>query len=224
MTESKKSYQYQSYFGEDSGNSQKIIKELIKYDLTGKKYKGLKEISQGGMGIIYQAKDHGLQRNTVLKVIQSDEENSELYNQFIEEARITGLLEHPNIIPVHDIGVLNKNQLFFSMKYIEGLELNDIIDGLYDDDPRFYHYSLYKLLTIFRKVCDAAAFAHSKGIIHRDIKPENIMVGEFGEVLLVDWGLAKREDEPEPERKGLLSLFQSREAMMIFSNKVFAVS
>ena len=211
-----KDFQYKHYAGDDNGNSQRIIKQLLKSGLTGDKYEMHEEISHGGMGIIYRANDLGLKRTTVLKVIQKDQANSDIYNRFIEEARITGQLEHPNIIPVHDLGVINREQIYFSMKFIEGEELNDIIDALYAGDPNYEEYTLFRLLTIFRKVCDATAFAHSKGIIHRDIKPENIMVGDYGEVLLVDWGLAKREKDyeaPEPTRPKR-SFFSRREAVM----------
>jgi serine/threonine protein kinase len=126
--------------------------------------------------------------------------NPQFLKRFVDEARITGQLEHPNIIPVHDLGVVDRRKLFFSMKYIEGEELGAILRKLRRDDPdTVAKYTLYALLTIFRKVCDAVAFAHSKGILHRDIKPDNIMVARYGEVMLVDWGLARYEEDRDPE-------------------------
>lgn len=148
------------------------------------------------MGLIYSAFDNQFKRQSVLKVLHSRAQNDpESVARFAEEARITGNLEHPNIVPVSDFGVIGDNQIFFSMKYIEGESLEDVLLRLRAGDSEYTaRYSVYTLLTIFRKMCDACAFAHSKGILHRDIKPENIMVGKFGEVLLVDWGLAKPED------------------------------
>ncbi|MCJ8328787.1 MAG: cyclic nucleotide-binding domain-containing protein [Lentisphaeria bacterium] len=193
---------YDEYHGEEVSidlNSQDILEEFCSHGLVGYKYVEIHQIAQGGMGKIYSTRDIGLDRHVVLKVINpAVMGNTDLFTRFIEEARITGQLEHPNIVPVHDIGVLDNDQLYFSMKHIRGMELHDIIEGLYAQETEFIEkYTLFNLLTIFRKVCDATAFAHSNGVIHRDIKPDNILVGAFGEVLLVDWGLARREDQEE---------------------------
>lgn len=188
-------------------NFKQLLGEFADKGMTGDKYIIDGKIAQGGMGAIYKVRDHGLQRTTVLKVILPEVlSNSELFTRFIEEARITGQLEHPNIIPVHDIGVLDGERLYFSMKYIEGEELRAVIRKLREDDKEYAtKYKLFTLLTMFRKICDATAFAHSRGFIHRDIKPDNIMVGEYGEVLLVDWGLARPEDKPDKPVSGARS-------------------
>jgi len=110
-------------------------------------------------------------------------------------------LAHPNIVPIYDIVWEDGMPLFYSMKLVKGRTLQAILNDLRNTAPDVLrHFSLERLLNIFRKVCDAIAFAHSQGVLHRDLKPENIMVGEFGEVLVMDWGLAKllrSNDEPE---------------------------
>ncbi|RMD83972.1 MAG: hypothetical protein D6820_01615, partial [Lentisphaerae bacterium] len=173
-----------------------LMEEFISNGLVGDKYQRLGELARGGMGVIYRAVDLGLNRPVVLKVITPELlSRPDLIARFVEEARITGQLEHPNIVPVHDIGVLDGNQIYFTMKHVKGRELWDILEDIrLQNGSEDSKLSLFALLTIFRKVCDAIAFAHSKGIIHRDIKPDNIIVGDFGEVLVMDWGLARRLD------------------------------
>jgi serine/threonine protein kinase len=100
----------------------------------------------------------------------------------MREARIVALLEHPSIVPIHDVGLLDDGRVFYAMKLVQGKRL---------DQTARDTASLYDLLRIFQKVCEAIAFAHDRGVIHRDLKPENIMVGPFGEVLVMDWGVAK---------------------------------
>jgi predicted Zn finger-like uncharacterized protein len=161
-----------------------IIKDNERYILGN-------EIARGGMGSIVLTKDVNLRRNIVTKVLLN--KKSKLGTlRFIEEAQITGQLEHPNIPPVYDLG-LNKDQnIFFTMKQIKGETLESIIKKCIENkDLVKERYSFNVLVNIFVKVCNALEFAHSKKVIHRDIKPENIMVGEYGEVLLMDWGLAK---------------------------------
>ena len=172
---------------------------LLERDVQSEKYLMKGKIAQGGMGAIYEALDRDLKRTTVLKVMLPEiMQNRQMFISFIDEARITGQLEHPNIIPVHDLGVLEDKKLFFSMKRIEGVGLNTILSRVRDgEEESSAKYTIYSLLTLFRKVCDAVAYAHSRDFIHRDIKPENIMVGDYGEVLLVDWGLARHLGEPE---------------------------
>jgi len=153
------------------------------------------QIGQGGMGAIYRVTDQDLHRVSVLKVILPDVmEDAALFHRFVAEARITAGLEHPNIIPVHDLGALGGTKPYFSMKLVQGESLAAILRTVRDNNEEYVaRYSLYSLLSIFRKVCDAVAFAHSRRIIHRDIKPDNIMVARYGEVLLMDWGLARNE-------------------------------
>ncbi|MEA2011772.1 MAG: cyclic nucleotide-binding domain-containing protein [Verrucomicrobiota bacterium] len=165
----------------------------INRKLNNEKYQLLDKIISGGMGTIFKTLDQDLQRISALKVILPKyKKDFDTLQNFIAEAKITGALEHPNIIPVHDIGLTDQMGLFFTMKLVKGEALIDIMTELEYHNPIYLSkYNFYKMLGIFRKVCDATSYAHSKGIIHRDIKPHNIMVGEYGEVLLMDWGLAK---------------------------------
>jgi serine/threonine protein kinase len=155
-----------------------------------------KRIAQGGMGAILEADDCKLGRKIAVKVMLSEAGVSEEQKQrFIQEAAVLGRLEHPNIVPIHDLGLDSDGQLYYTMKLVKGRTLQDILHDLLKEQPEaLAHYTLDRLLTIFRKVCDALAFAHAQKIIHRDLKPENIMVGEFGEVLVMDWGISKLLD------------------------------
>ena len=157
------------------------------------------EVASGGMGKVFAAYDKSIRRHVAMKVLK-DELNlsEEAAVQFVEEVQITGQLEHPNIVPVHQLGIGEDNNLFFTMKLVEGESLKQVIDALKDRVLEYEeYYNQFMLLTIFRKVCDAVSFAHSKGIVHRDLKPENIMVGEYGEVLVMDWGIAKHIGDHE---------------------------
>lgn len=184
---------------EENFDPQKACEKLVARTKASEKYVGRQKLAQGGMGTIYAVYDRDLKRSVAMKIILPNiMANRQMFLNFIDEARITGQLEHPNIIPVHDLGVAEGNNLYFSMKKIVGEELSSILRRLRDGDPTIEgKYDLFALLSMFRKVCDAVAFAHSKDIIHRDIKPDNIMVADYGEVLLVDWGLARRLGEPD---------------------------
>ncbi len=154
------------------------------------KYEPGNTIGQGGMGVVINAREVTIQRDVAMKVMLDTEKPDELM-RFIAEAKITGQLEHPNIVPVHELGVDDKEQVYYTMKYVRGTTLRHVLDDLFAAQPEAVKkYPLAQLLTIFQKVCDAVAFAHSKGVIHRDLKPENFMLGDFGEVLVMDWGLA----------------------------------
>lgn len=151
------------------------------------------EIARGGMGSILQAEDCKLPRTVAVKIILSEiDADDDQKERFINEAAVLARLAHPNIVPVYDIGRDATGQLYYSMKLVKGRTLQEILQGLREGLSEVAKvFTRDRLLTIFRKVCDAMAFAHSKGIIHRDLKPANVMVGEFGEVLVMDWGLAK---------------------------------
>ena len=152
-----------------------------------------REVARGGMGCILEAEDRKLARTVAAKAVMLDSDMDEATKQrFIREAEVLAQLAHPNIVPIHDIVWEGGVPLFYTMKLVKGRTLHAILKDLrHQNSGVLREYTLDRLLAIFRKVCDAIAFAHSKGVLHRDLKPENIMVGEFGEVLVMDWGLAK---------------------------------
>jgi serine/threonine protein kinase len=158
-------------------------------DLSGTPYEIAGTIGRGGMGTVYLARDRDLDREVALKVVQlSDPEDAE---RMLREARILARLEHPGIVPVHDVGVLPDGRAWYVMKRVKGSRLDEHARTL----------SLPDRLRAFERICEAVAFAHAHGVIHRDLKPENVMVGPFGEVLVMDWGVAKLRGEGDKERK-----------------------
>jgi serine/threonine-protein kinase len=119
--------------------------------------------------------------------------------RFVDEIRVVGSLEHPNIVPIHDVGVDEANRFYFVMKHVEGETLESVIEKLRTGDPAYHaRYTYTARVEIFVALLRALAFAHSRGFVHRDIKPANAMIGRFGEVLLMDWGVAKQARSPEP--------------------------
>lgn len=175
-----------------------------------KKYKFQGKLASGGMGAILKVIDQDLQRKTAMKVVKPEFKNDEdILRDFIREAKITGLLEHPNIIPVHELGLSEETGLFFTMKLARGESLNAILAEIKKGTPEYVEkYGVFYLLNIFRRICDAISFAHAKGIIHQDIKPHNVIVGQHGAVLVMDWGLARfigdPEKEPDPSQREIL--------------------
>jgi serine/threonine protein kinase len=157
------------------------------------KYKFMRSIGFGGMKAVLQVGDKDTTRKVAMAIIPDfDERPKGDINRFIREARITARLEHPNIVPIHDIGTDLNGSPYFTMKYLRGHSLAVAFKNLNSGDPEaLAKYTLPRLLRTFVKVANGMAFAHSKEIIHLDLKPENIHLGEFGEVLILDWGLAK---------------------------------
>lgn len=151
-------------------------------------------LAKGGMGAVLSARDNSIQRTVAVKVILTGAEASDEHvHRLITEARITGQLEHPSIVPLHELGVTADGVVFYTMRLVEGVTLSDVLEKIQQQDAAaIAKYPLRTLLTILQKICDAVAFAHSRGVVHRDLKPDNIMLGEFGEVFVMDWGLAKR--------------------------------
>lgn len=161
--------------------------------LSGSKYKVITTIARGGMGVVMHARDLRLRRTVAMKVMKTHSQYSrESVLRFIDEAQLTGQLEHPNIVPVYELAMDEAGETYYTMKYVKGITLDDVLRGLrYGNEKMISRYPLATLITIFQKICDAIAFAHSRGVVHRDLKPENVMIGAFGEVLVMDWGLAK---------------------------------
>jgi serine/threonine protein kinase len=156
-----------------------------------KRYVNPEHIASGGMKSIKRVLDLATSRKVAFAELRDSVDES-LYEIFLREARLTALLEHPNIINIHDIGLKENGTPYFTMDLKEGDNLADIFQKLeLEQDFYINTYSLHQLLIIFIKICDAIAYAHSKNFIHLDLKPENIQVGSFGEVLVCDWGLGK---------------------------------
>lgn len=160
----------------------------------------------GGMKEVLVCTDKESRRRVAVAIPRQNDQ--EEYRRFLEEARLTARLEHPNIIPVHEVGMTSDGKPYFVMKLASGLTLAKILRKLREQDPDFLkRYPLNALLEIFLKVCKAVEFAHSKNVSHLDLKPENIQVGEYGEVLILDWGLAiednlsTKEISPEKTQK-----------------------
>ncbi len=160
----------------------------------GEKYVVGNLIAEGGMGTVREVRDINCRRAVAMKILRIEDPRYEEEDvlRFIEEAQITSQLEHPNIVPVHELGVDASGSVYYTMKYVKGLVLSDVLDDIRRrKQDVIEQYPLARLLTIFQKTCDAVAFSHSRNVVHRDLKPDNIMIGDFGEVVVMDWGLAK---------------------------------
>lgn len=154
-------------------------------DLTGMRYELVRELGRGGMGIVYEVHDRELERSVAMKVIDGE---------WSGEARIIAALEHPGIVPVHDAGSLPDGRAYYTMKLVRGTRL---------DQWAAQGHALTERLRLFARICEPVAFAHANGTVHRDLKPANVMVGEFGAVLVMDWGIAAVAGTPgfmPPER------------------------
>lgn len=149
-------------------------------DLSGTRYRIEREIGRGGMGVVYLAHDQQLQRPVALKVLSAELSGAQSAERMEREARILARLDHPGIVPIHEAGRLQDGRVFYAMKLVRGSRLDQFAATAPPAER----------LRAFLRVCEAVAFAHAQGVIHRDLKPENILVGEFGEVLVMDWGVA----------------------------------
>ncbi|NLD39287.1 MAG: protein kinase [Desulfatiglans sp.] len=152
--------------------------------ITGDKFQ------EGGMSLLMDATDTNLMRRIVMKIMRDEKIKDEYeLSRMVVEAQITAQLDHPNIIPIYELGIDKKERLFFTMKKVRGKVLYELINE--KDLSQRTDRDILRLVQIMIKVCDAVSYAHSKGVIHRDIKPDNIMVGSFGQVYLMDWGIAR---------------------------------
>src|SRR5262249_42999507 len=155
-------------------------------DVNGTRYEILSELGRGGMGIVYLARDTALDREVDLKVVDGADggTGSGSPAALAHEARILAQLEHPGIVPVHDVGELPDGRVYYAMRRVRGERLDRWLAAGRDLPER---------LTVFLRVCDAVAFAHAHGVVHSDMNRENVMIGEFGDVLVLDWGIARPE-------------------------------
>jgi serine/threonine protein kinase len=143
-------------------------------------------LGQGGQGVVFALRDRDARRTVALKALNGRDLDDGDVARFLHEVQVTAQLEHPGVVPVHDVGVLPDGTAFYTMKRVEGMVLTDWLDGRAGSPAH-----RFETIQLFLKICDTMAFAHSRGVIHRDLKPRNIMVGTYGEVLVMDWGLAK---------------------------------
>jgi len=166
---------------------------LARYALGG-------EIARGGMGAIVEAWDRDLARPLAMKVLlgragEASTAGDALVQRFVREARITGQLDHPGIVPVHDLGIDDDGRVYFTMRLVRGEDLASVFAAARAGERG---WSRARALEVLLKICDTVAYAHSRGVVHRDLKPANVMVGDFGEVTVLDWGLAKVLGEADP--------------------------
>jgi len=195
---------------------------------VGSRYEIREDVASGGMGTIFRVWDGDLRRNLAMKVMHGKgrgsavadpsghaEVDPERLGRFLEEAQITGQLDHPGVVPVHDLGIDSKGRCYFTMRFVRGRELKEVLDLARAGKDG---WTRTKVLGVILKVCEAMAYAHSKGVVHRDLKPANVMVGRFGETYVMDWGLARvlgRRDshdlrlKPQPQDASALSLVRT---------------
>jgi eukaryotic-like serine/threonine-protein kinase len=173
-------------------------------DLEGTRYRLVEKLGQGGMGGVYRVEDTMLSRDVAMKIVTAPDGEGELAARLMREAKVIAQLEHPGIVPVHDVGQFQDGRVYYTMKLVQGKRLDAYARELGTIPER---------LRLLQKVCDAVGFAHARGVLHRDLKPPNIMVGPFGEVLVMDWGLSKivREQESR-EDKGTLQQNNNNDA------------
>ncbi len=168
------------------------LREAIDVPDAGGRYEIGRLLGRGGMGAVYQATDHVLAREVALKVLALDAESDALSRRLTREARILAQLEHPGIVAVHDAGVLADGRPFYVMRLVRGSWV----------DERARSLGVGEVLRLFLRACEAVAYAHARGVIHRDLTPRNIMVGEYGEVLVLDWGVASAVSTDAEEGQG----------------------
>lgn len=160
------------------------------------RFRIVKEHAKGGLGVVFVAEDQHLKREVALKQIRHDRADIDIYRQkFLQEAEVTGQLEHPGIVPVYALGTDDEGRPYYAMRFIKGEDLQSRIRKFHEDlkngNCDFDGPELRSLLRRFIDVCNAVDYAHDRGVLHRDLKPGNIMLGKHGETLVVDWGLAK---------------------------------
>jgi eukaryotic-like serine/threonine-protein kinase len=189
------------HHGEPATHKGALADVAVARTLT-RRYAEIGTLGSGGMGEVFRVLDRDLNRTLALKAIRRDlMENPRALSRFVSEAQVTGQLQHPGIVPVHDIGRLPDGRMYFAMQEVRGRELGDVIREVHDSrtavgwEPAPSGWTFRRLIDAFLKVCEAVAYAHVRKVIHRDIKPENILIGEYGEVLVLDWGLARVTDE-----------------------------
>jgi len=176
---------------------QETAAELSRHVKNGyMRYKDFKPLTQGGEAILQTCRDENLGRTVVMKTLLPQLQNLELYQKrFLREARVTALLPHPATVPVYELSRDSEGNAYFTMKKLSGRDLCEILDGIAEGNEELrQEFPLDAQLNVLIHIGQCLAFAHQRGVIHRDLKPANIMVGDFGDIMLLDWGLAKVRD------------------------------
>lgn len=170
-----------------------ILEDDFQPQEQGSKFVVEGTLGQGGMGTVYDAYDRNIRRKVAIKSLNQEVAQNKISRKyFTKEAQITGQLEHPNIIPVYEMGLNPQGLLYYVMRRVKGITLAEVLEGIRNGERKYLNnFPLGSLLAIYQKVCDAIAYAHARGVLHLDLKPENIMVGDYGEVLILDWGIAR---------------------------------
>ncbi len=162
-----------------------------------KRYELGEHLASGGQGDVYRVYDRQLRRNMVMKLLAKEwTEDAVSLARFIQEAQVTAQLQHPSIVPIHEIGTLTDGRPYYTMAEVRGRTLESVIEAVHEASTETWTiepggYGFRRMIDVFHRVCEAVGYAHSRGVVHRDLKPLNIMVGEFGETLVLDWGLAR---------------------------------
>jgi serine/threonine-protein kinase len=156
------------------------------------RYEPVKLLGSGGMGEVVLAHDHDIARRVAVKRLNTETSDPSIFARFVDEIRTVGRLEHPNIVPIHDVGIDELGRYYFVMKYVAGETLQSVIGKLRAGDASYHRtYSCERRIQVVLALLNALAYAHDHGVLHRDVKPANVMIGNFGEVVLMDWGVAK---------------------------------
>ncbi|HEV3120332.1 MAG TPA: serine/threonine-protein kinase, partial [Isosphaeraceae bacterium] len=196
-----------------------LVAEIGKTDATRERYTRTKLHAKGGMGQVWLAHDLDLGRNVALKELRPERlENPVVWQRFLQEAKITGQLEHPGIVPVYELArTSGDNQPYYTMRFVRGSTLTDRVIAYHKKCAQGVATALdlQVLLNALVAVCNAVAYAHSRGVVHRDLKGQNVMLGDFGEVMLLDWGIAKligQRDQEAPVDPVKIDALSGREA------------
>jgi eukaryotic-like serine/threonine-protein kinase len=164
------------------------LRDVADWPDLGERYEVKGRLGRGGMGAVYSAHDRVLDRDVAVKVLDPTSASEETAARLLNEARILARLEHPGIVPIHDAGTIADGRVFYVMKLVRGARLRDAIET---------DASAARRIELVLRICDAVAFAHAHGVVHGDLKPDNVMLGPFGEVLVIDWGVAAILGRPE---------------------------
>jgi eukaryotic-like serine/threonine-protein kinase len=191
------------------------------------RFEAVAEIGLGGVGQVLSAQDLDIGRRVAIKRVRPDKKSSAAFARFVQEVRTVGRLDHPNIVPIYDVGRDEEGGFYFVMKYVDGETLEQILDRLRAGDPAAHRrWTFERRAELFLQMLHAVAFAHARGFLHRDLKPANVMVGEHGEVQLVDWGVSKRigslDEEPTEVGDPTAAMFDTRTGSLVGTPRYMA--